>query len=156
MEIKEDHVLIIDKDLIEKLEQVGATIVDGKLSLLEAVYFSEKGLLEKKDEITEAAKKEDELSEEKYLVLKDLRNKGYVARLSLKGNEYFRVGRKGMRLGEDRTAYVVKVVPQDWKTDVEGIRKMLEFSGKVRKSLIVAIVEEGRISYVTMGRTKFE
>jgi len=156
MEIKEDHILITDKSLIEKLEQVGATIVDGKLPLLEAVYFSEKGLLENKEKIMEAAEKEDLLAHKKYLVLKDLRDKGYVARLSLKGNEYFRVGRKGMRLGEDRTAYVVKVVPPDWKTDVEGIRKMLEFSGKVRKSLIIAIVDEERISYVTMGRTKFE
>jgi len=155
MEIKEDYILISDKTLIEKLERVGATVVDGKLPLLEALYFSEKGLLENKEKIKKTAKKE-EMADEKYLVLKDLRDKGYVARVSLRGNEYFRVGRKGMRVGEDRTAYVVKVVSPDWKTDVKGIRKMLEFSGKIRKSLVIAVVDDEKISYITMGRTRFD
>ncbi len=157
-----DFITISDKTIILKLKQVGAWVEDEdenelKLPLLEALYFTEKGVLKENfEDLMERVKKTDKLAEERYAILKYLRNNGYITRVSLDTTEFFRVYQKGFRPGEDRTKYVLKVVPDDWHPKLDEITKALEFSGNVRKELIFAYTDGKKINFVKIGRTNFD
>ncbi len=156
----ENFILISDKDTIAKLKNVGAWVVEGeelKLPLLEAAYFAEKGVLKDKfDDLMKRLKKSDKLAEDKYFVLKFIRNNGYITRVSLDTTEFFRVYQKGFRPGEDRTKYVLKVVPKDWHPKMDDIREALEFSGNIRKELVLAYVTDKKINFMKIARTSFD
>ena len=157
---EENFITITDREAIEKLRQLGAWVEDEKelkLPLLEAIYFAEKGVIkESTEELLKKLKKADKLAEDKYAILKHLRNNGYITRLSLDYGEFFRVYQKGFRPNEDRTKYVVKVVPKDWQPKLDEIKEALEFSGNVRKELIFAYIDEKKIGFIKMGRTNFD
>ena len=72
--------------------------------------------------------------------------------------DFIRVHQKGLRAGEDRTKYVVLVVPKEWTTDLKGINKLFEASGKLRKELILAYVygNDNAVKFIRMGRAIFE
>ncbi|MDO8553488.1 MAG: hypothetical protein Q7S22_01670 [Candidatus Micrarchaeota archaeon] len=153
-------ITITDKDIIAKLKNVGAWVIEEeelKLPLLEAAYFAEKGVLKENfDELMKRLKKEDKLAEEKYAILKYLRNNGYITRVSLDTTEFFRVYQKGFRPGEDRTKYVLKVIPKDWHPKMDEIREALEFSGNIRKELVFAYLDQKKINFIKMARTSFD
>lgn len=156
----ENFIVISDKEIIQKLKQVGAWVENEeelKLPLLEALYFTEKKVLDKNfDELMKKLNEDDPLAEDRYIVLRYLRNNGYITRVSLDTVEFFRVYQKGFRPGEDRTKYIVKVVPKDWNPKLDEIKSALEFSGNLRKELIFAYVEGKAVRFMKMGRTNFE
>jgi tRNA splicing endonuclease len=159
-ELKADHVLIKEKSLILLLRNLGAAVEEGKsakVPLIEAAYFASKRKLPfTADEIIEKAKKKDPLAKEKCQVIDHLRSRGYITRVSLDSSEYLRLHRKGFRPGEDRTYYIVKVVDKDWSMDCADIQEALDFAGKLRKELVLAIVDGKRIRFIKLGRINFE
>lgn len=134
-------------------EPVGDKI---QYSLSEAMFLAEKGKMEiisrnkkiSKKDLINKFRKIDKKIQIKYLVFKDLREKGYVVKTALKFGAEFRVYEKGSRPGKKHAKWIVF-------TDHES--KTLtwhEFSAKNRiahstkKNLLLAIVdEESDISY---------
>ncbi len=136
-----------DSGKIEKLELLGAGVREGdvlKLPLLEAAYFEGKGFLgsgKSEKELIGLVLEKDALAKEKFEVLKYLRDRGYILRLGPQDeggvSEFMRVYRKGIRIGEDRTESVIKVLREGEKPELVAD---LEKAGKMRKALVYAFV----------------
>lgn len=158
--LTDDFVIIKDKPLILLLRNIGAAVEEGKsakIPLIEAAYLADKRKLPfTKEEILERAKKKDALAEKKYKVINHLRSKGYITRVSLDTTEFLRLHRKGFRPGEDRTYYLLKVVEEDWSANISELREALDFAGRLRKELVIAVVKGNRPFFMKISRTNFE
>ena len=159
-ELTDRFVVIRDKPLILLLRNIGAAVEEGKeakIPLIEAAYFAEKGKLPfTKDEILALASKSDPLANDKYVVIEHLRSRGYITRVSLDTDEFLRLHRKGFRPGEDRTYYLVKVVSEAWVPKPGELDEALDFAGKLRKELVIAVVRANRPRFIKLGRANFE
>jgi len=134
-------------------EPVGEKI---QYTLSEALFLVEKGKMEifsrnkkiHKKELINKFRRIDKKIQIKYLVFKDLRERGYIVKTALKFGAEFRVYDKGSKPGKKHAKWIVF-------TDHESKRLTWhEFSAKNRiahstkKNLLLAIVdEEGDISY---------
>jgi tRNA splicing endonuclease len=122
---------------------LGAGVKEGdvlKLPLLEAAYFAGKGFLDcgkSAEELLRVVQEGDELAGEKFGVLKHLRDRGYILRIGEGKSEFMRVYRKGIRIGEDRTESVLKVLREGEKPELVAD---LEKAGRMRKALVYAFV----------------
>ncbi|HID72641.1 TPA: hypothetical protein EYP38_01755 [Candidatus Micrarchaeota archaeon] len=160
--IDKDFVTVKDRKLILKLRGLGAGVEDAeetKLSFLEAAFFADINVLPlKKDELLKSAKKSDKLADEKYFVIKYLRERGYIVRPSLDGSPYLRLHRKGFRPGEDRTYYLIEVVKKNWKAEPDELFASLEFAGRLRKELVIAVVDTKaeKPRFIKFGRMTIE
>lgn len=163
IEIAESILVIRDPKLILKLRSLGggAESEDGKenqITFLEAAFFAERRVIPIEfKKLMELAKKKDKLAEERYAVLKYLREQGYITKPSLDGSPYLRLYRKGFRPGEDRTYSLIYVVDDKWKADAKELAEMVGFAGRLRKECIIAIVKgEEEPKFLKLGRTNFE
>ncbi len=162
MEFGPDYLVIRQKPLILKLRSLGAGVEESdetKITYLEAAYFAERNVLPlKKDELLERASKNDPLAQDKFAVIKYLRDRGYIVRPSLDGTDFLRLHRKGYRPGEDKTYYLIQVVRKGWSCSAEGLMPSLETAGKLRKELAIAIVDPGFDAplFIKFGRMNFE
>ncbi len=160
MKQNEKYLEISDRNAIEHIISLGAGIEEGghaKLPLLEAAYFAEKNVLAMdKDELLSKARALDPLADDKYLILKFLRDRGYITRVSLDTDDYFRVHQKGIRPNEDRTEYVLFVVPPSWTGSLGDIRKSLAVAGRLRKELIIGYVEKNEPQFLKVSRKTFD
>lgn len=146
--------LIEDEKKVRRLVLLGAMEEDGKIRLpyLEAAYFAEKGEIDgNAEEFLSLAEKSDPLAPEKYLVLKQLRDTGFIVRCG-ESADLLRVYKKGIRVGEDRTMYLVRVLR---KSETPDLRSDLKLAGKMRKELVYAFVGE-KIEFVKAMRVNFE
>ncbi len=145
MIFKDNYLVITDKPLILKLRSLGAGVEEAdetKITLLEAAYFADRGVLPMdKEKIFLEAAKTDSLYKERFFVIKHLRDRGYIVRPSLDGSPYLRLHRKGYRPGEDKTYYLIHVVPKDWSATTEELMPHLVTAGKLRKELTMAVVD---------------
>jgi len=125
-------------------------------TISESLFLVEKGKMEifsrnkkiSKKELINKFRRIDKKIQIKYLVFKDLRERGYIVKTALKFGAEFRVYDKGSKPGKKHAKWIVF-------TDHESKRLTWhEFSAKNRiahstkKNLLLAIVdEEGDISY---------
>ena len=160
IEYTDDFAIIRQKPLILKLRSLVAGVEEGeetKITYLEAAYFADRGvLLVPKDDLLKRAAKKDKLYMEKFIVMKYLRDRGYIVRPSLDGTPYLRLHRKGYRPGEDKTYYLLEVVPKGWKASVETLLPSLEAAGRLRKELAIAIMDGNEPKFLKFGRMNFE
>ena len=160
IEFAEDFLIIKDKQLILKLRSLGAGVEEAeetKITYLEAAYFADRGVLPvEKEKLLEHVKEDH--AKEKYFVIKYLRDCGYIVRPSLDGTGFLRLHRKGYRPGEDKTYYLLQVVPKDWKASTEALMPALETAGRLRKELAIAIVdpEQEKPFFIKFARMTFE
>jgi tRNA-intron endonuclease len=127
-----------------------------KYSLFEAYYLLEKNKIEiyfknkllNNEEVLKKFSKLDKRFNIKYLVFRDLKDKGYILKTGLKFGADFRVYEKIKDVKESHSKWILYV---DYET---SILKLSEFSSKnrvahsINKNLLFAIVdEEGDISY---------
>lgn len=159
-ETTDDFVIIRKKDLILKLRSLGAGVEEAdetRLALLEAAYFADRGVLPmEKAALLKRALAKDGLAMEKYAVIKQLRDAGYIVRPSLDGTPFLRLHRKGLRPGEDKTYCLIDVVPKGWKASAESLLPRLETAGKLRKELAIAIVDGEKVTFIKFARVAFE
>jgi len=138
-------------------------VVNGKLflSLVEAAYLLEKEWIkvfngEKEltlEEIFELGRKKDEQFDLKFLVYKDLRNRGYTVKTALKYGSHFRVYRKGM---EDHADWLIWVVNESQRMYPNELTARVRVAHGVRKKMVLAVVDEDNdVVYYQVGRIKF-
>ncbi|RLG86406.1 MAG: tRNA-intron lyase [Thermoprotei archaeon] len=118
-----------------------------ELSLLEALYLCEKGVLEliknnktmTCEELLTYACMLSPLFKEHYIVYKDLREKGYIVRSGMKFGADFAVYEKGP--GYEHAPYLVTVMKLTDNIDPIEIVSAGRVSHSVRKRLIIALVD---------------
>lgn len=147
---------LIEKGYGEKKE--GLLVLD----LREALYLVEKGKIELKDEkdceynfeklLKYAAAKESKFYT-KYVVYKDLREKGYCPKTGFKFGFNFRIYPKGKNVGEAHTEFVVQVSTQDSSMTMPELSRMVRMSQTLNTELVVAVVDsEDDINYYKFER----
>ena len=128
-----------------------------KLSLLEALYLEEKGILEVETldgRRVERQMLEDILNSKRrfpllYTVYKDLREKGLIVRPGMRFGADFAVYRLGP--GIDHAPFVVHVVEPDEEIDPVDLVRAGRVSHSVRKTFVIAYpAASGRVKYIAL------
>ncbi|MFW9971389.1 MAG: tRNA-intron lyase [Candidatus Odinarchaeota archaeon] len=117
-----------------------------ELSLIEAYYLLEKDEItiydvkEKKfidtKEFYEIAKKTHHKFEEKFVIYKDLRERGYIPRPGLKFGADFVVYKKGP--GLEHSLFMVQVLPHDSEISAVDMVRAGRLATSVRKKFVIA------------------
>jgi len=159
-------VIVGDGDTKSQLKERGFGEMEGRrlvLSLIEALYLSDTDKLEvmkgkkklsDEDLIKEGTKAEKEFYN-KYLVYKDLRERGLLVRTGLKFGTDFRIYERGKKLGSSHSKTLVHVVPEEYKCSFPELARSIRLATNVNKKMIYAIVdEEADITYYLLDRYK--
>ena len=136
-------------------------IKEGKIyySVLEAIFLLEKGKIDvyqfinkkkkiSKDELINRARKNDNKIFQKYIVFKDLREKGYIVKTALKFGAEFRVYDKGQKPGKEHAKWLLFTDNESAKLSWQDFSAKNRVAHSTRKNLLIAIIdEEGDIIY---------
>lgn len=118
------------------------------LSLIEACYLQEKGRLNIYEDDTECTTGYliDLIKQEglygKYVVFRDLKNRGYVIKTGFKYGSEFRLYERGGGPGEGHSDYLVKIIFENYDIKALDFASYLRVSHGVNKKLLLAIVDE--------------
>ncbi|MEM0043500.1 MAG: tRNA-intron lyase [Sulfolobales archaeon] len=132
-----------------------------EISLLESLYICEKGiaipLLNLKkiscEDLRQYAASQDPRFRETYQVFRDLRDRGFIVRSGMKYGVDFTVYEKGP--GMEHAPYLVQVMKYDEQINPIYIVRVGRLSHSVRKTLIIAVVYDSTIKYISFGWIKF-
>ena len=84
----------------------------------------------------------------KYLVFKDLRQKGYIVKSALKFGAEFRVYEKGKKINESHSKWICFPVAENKQMTWQDFSAKNRVAHSTKKNLLIAIAdEEGDISY---------
>lgn len=137
-------------------EPVGEKI---QYSSYEAIFLIEKKKMELihqkknllKEDLLNRFKKKDKKIETKYIVFKDLREKGYIVKTALKFGAEFRVYEKGHHPGKKHAKWILFTDDETKKLSWHEFASKNRVAHSTRKKLLIAIVdsERGIIYYET-------
>ena len=134
-------------------EPVGEKI---QYTLAEALFLVGKNKMEifsrnkkiSKKELMNKFRRIDKKIQIKYLVFKDLRERGYIVKTALKFGAEFRVYEKGSRPGKKHAKWIVFTDHESKKLTWHEFSAKNRIAHSTKKNLLLAIVdEEGDISY---------
>lgn len=160
----ENKVIVEDKKTRDQLIQKGFGEKEEKkliLDLKEALYLLGKKKLEVKQKgkkisfkkLLELADSLEEKFYTKFLVFKDLRERGFVVKTGLKFGFPFRVYPRGKKVGEEHTQWVINVVTQDDQFSIIETSRMVRLAGNLNTVLLMAVVDsENDINYYEIRR----
>ncbi|HLD12563.1 MAG TPA: tRNA-intron lyase [Candidatus Nanoarchaeia archaeon] len=132
-------------------------------ALVEALYLIEKEKLTlaegKKtidfDTFVKKARKEEPNLWLRYVVYRDLRNRGYIVKTALKFGADFRVYDKGIKPGEDHAKWIIYPVHEGSTTTWYEFSAKNRVAHSTRKRLLIAITdEEDDVTYYEIKWTK--
>lgn len=135
-----------------------------QLSLTEALYLQEKGkitILDKKnqdkiislDEMRELIQDKDLIY--RYMVYRDLRNRGYIVKTGFKYGSEFRLYERGKSPGDGHSDFVVKVVTENQDISVLDFSSYVRVAHGVNKKLLLAVVDDEQdITYYNVEWTR--
>ena len=140
-------------------------LVDGKIQyyLVEALYLVEKGKLTvkedkkaiKKDDLIKLSQKLDKDFWIKYVVFRDMRNRGYIVKTALKFGADFRVYDRGIKPGDDHAKWILFPVSESKSLTWYTFSAMNRVAHSTRKNLLVGIVDaESSVTYYNIEWTK--
>lgn len=118
------------------------------LSLIEACYLLEKGRLEIYEDDVECSAGYiiDILKEQdiygKYLVYRDLKDRGFVIKTGFKYGSDFRLYNRGRGPGKGHSDYLVKVVFESYDINALDFASYVRVSHGVNKKFLLAIVDD--------------
>jgi len=138
---------------------------EGKIfySYPEALYLLEKGKLEIKqsgkkvtfDKLLAELKKEDSRIETKYVVFRDMRDRGYVVKTALKFGAEFRIYDKGKQPGEVHARWILYPVKEHDTTTWQDFSAKNRVAHSTKKNLLIGIVDDERdVTYYEISWTK--
>ena len=118
------------------------------LSLIEACYLQEKGRLNIYEDDVKCSVgylidllKEEELYG-KYVVYRDLKDRGYVIKTGFKYGTEFRLYNRGGGPGQRHSDYLVKIISENYDINALDFASYVRVSHGVNKKLLLAIVDE--------------
>lgn len=119
-----------------------------QLSLIEGCYLLEKNRLNifKDDEKLDVAYFIDLLKSKdlysKYIVYRDLKDRGYVIKTGFKYGSEFRLYDRGRSPGKGHSDYLVKVIFENYDINALDFASYVRIAHGVNKKLLLAIVDE--------------
>ncbi len=133
------------------------------LSPEEAIYLSEKrkdfSIVDEDNnqvDYTDLMKffsKKDKDFPKKYLVYKNLKERGYVVKTGFKFGTHFRVYPRGIKPGEGHSTWLVHVIDESHKCGFTEISRSVRLAQNVKKKMVFAVVDkEGDITYYKIER----
>lgn len=157
-----DSIFAGERILVEKSDDAnelynharyGILLEDGKLqlSLLEALYLLEKGrvniLTSAKRKLSfenflKRAKKLEPTFWIRYVVFKDMRNRGYIVKTALKFGADFRIYDRGIKPGEDHARWVVYPVHEGSTLTWYDFAAKNRVAHSTKKRLLMAVVDD--------------
>lgn len=146
----------ISSNTKEAMELYGTSrfgeLIEGKIlySLVEALFLAEKGKLEvyqkkkklKFDELMYKALEIDKRIGIKYIVFKNMRNRGYIIKTALKFGAEFRVYDRGKKPGEKHARWILYPVHESSELTWHEFAAKNRVAHSTRKNLLIAIVDE--------------
>jgi len=158
-----ERVVVWDKECAEKLFNLGyyGKLRDNRLelSLFEAFYLVEKNLLEvrlenralTKSEFLQLCKKLDHRFYFRYIVYKDLKDKGYPVKTGLKFGCDFRVYEKGVhplkrgkKSEREHTRWVIFCVPEGFTFSFQELARAVRLAHNIRAEMLWAVVTKDK------------
>jgi tRNA-intron endonuclease len=131
------------------------------LSLIEAMYLLEKGRfnLFQEGEAIEPGHLRSLIREKglngKYVVFRDLKDRGYIIKAGFKYGSEFRLYERGNVPGEGHSEYLVKIIYEYEDLKVSDISSYARVAHGVKKSLLLAVIDEdGDITYYKLKWTR--
>lgn len=125
---------------------------EGKIiySFFEALYLLEKGKIDviegkKKlnfEKFIEKLKELDKRIQIKYIVFKDMRNRGYIIKTALKFGAEFRVYDKGKKPGEEHAKWILYPVRESDMLTWHEFAAKNRVAHSTKKNLLIGIVDE--------------
>lgn len=162
--LTEKGVKITREQVIEELKAKGYGTSEDKelmLNFCEALYLSDKGFLEVKDEkgtqlafdeLLRISEKTDENSWAKYLIYRDLRSRGYVVREGFGLGVDFRVYERG-EYGKDTAKYLILSLQEGKPITLEDLTQTMKQCQSLKKELILAVMSRrGEIVYYSVSQ----
>jgi tRNA-intron endonuclease len=166
--LAEKGVVIADQSSIDALNSRGYGTLENKvftLTFYEALYLTDKGMLEVKDEKGKTADFQsllhcyegvNENAWVSYMVYRDLRSRGYVAREGFGGGTDFRVYERG-GYGKDTAPYLVLSTQEGKPLAINGLADAMQQCQSQKKELILAVMNRrGEIVYYSVSQLAFK
>jgi tRNA-intron endonuclease len=155
-ELISDKVIVRDEKKANSLHAKGSIGLLKKgeleLSLVEAFYLIQKNKIElpktSEHAFIKKAVRKDKRFRLRHAVFKDLRDKGYVIKTALKYGFDYRVYDKGVKPGKAHAKWLIVCYDENERTTWKEYSKTMRVAHSVRKSAIIAVVDdEGDVTY---------
>lgn len=166
--LTEKGVLVTEQSNIDALSSRGYGTLENKvftLTLYEALYLLDKGMLEIKGEKGKAAdfqsllhryEAQNENAWVNYLVYRDLRSRGYVVREGFGGGIDFRIYERGA-YGKDTAPYLVLSTQEGKPLAINDLASALQQCQSQKKELTLAVMNRrGEIVYYSVSQLTFK
>ncbi len=173
-ELKKIEALLREKDIlvsseeaevIERLSSRGYGVSENEkltLSFYEALFLLSKGIIEIKDEKTKKKIDFETLLQRyqsfeknawvKYLIYRDLRSRGYVAREGFGLGIDFRVYERG-EYGKETATYLLFGIQEGQPVSVEELARALKYVQSLKKKLVLAVLNRrGEVVYYSLSQ----
>lgn len=162
--------VIVSKGYDDLLQRGFGKLLDKTLevSLAEALYLLEKTRLSVKQgkklidfrQLLDFGVANDPRLHEKYIVYKDLRDRGFLVKTGFKFGCDFRVYQRGVSLKkgpkapEEHTKWVVYTVPEDFTCSFQELSRAVRLAHSIRAKMLWAIVDnESNVTYYSIMRS---
>jgi tRNA-intron endonuclease len=165
-ELANGNVLISDERAIDELARKGYGDKDGKKYLLksyEALYLlhgskmtvRRKGQTVSFDRLVDIALKKDSEAWTRFLIYRDLRSRGYVAKEGFGFGVDFRVYERG-DFGNKSAKYVVFGINEGTNMVVDKLNETIEQIAHMGKEPVIAVIERrGEVIYYKVSKMRF-
>ncbi len=125
---------------------------DGKViySIYEALYLLEKGKLEVKDgrkivkfeKLIELARVKDSQIRTRFIVFRNMRNRGFIVKTALKFGAEFRVYDRGVKPGQDHAKWILFPVSENSQLTWHDFSAKNRVAHSTKKNLLIGVVDE--------------
>ena len=160
--------MVGDQSSIDALTSRGYGTLEDKvftLTFFEALYLVDKGMLEVKDEngkvvdfqsLLHCYEAQNENAWVSYLVYRDLRSRGYVAREGFGAGIDFRMYERG-EYGKDTAPYLVMSIQEGKPLGIDELADALQQCQSQKKELTLAVMNRrGEIVYYSVSQLTFK
>jgi len=165
-ELVDGKVLVSDEKAIDELAKKGYGEKEGKKYLLrfyEALYllYANKITIKHKnssldfDKLVDISLKHDSGAWTRFLIYRDLKSRGYVAKEGFGFGVDFRVYERG-EYGNKSAKYVVFGINEGTKIQISKLNDAIEQIGRMGKEAVIAVIERrGEVIYYKVSKMKF-
>ncbi len=163
--LKENGIAVSSSEDIAGLSMRGYGVSENEtltLTFYEALFLLGKGIIEVKDEKTGEAvgfqdllkrfQSVDENAWVRYLIYRDLRSRGYVAREGFGLGIDFRVYERG-EYGKETAEYLIFGIQEGQPVTVEELARALRYVQSLKKELVLAVINRrGEVVYYSLSK----
>ena len=132
-----------------------------ELSLIEALYLMENKRLDiyKDDKKCDMTFMLDLIKQKglhgKYIVYRDLKDRGYIIKTGFKYGSEFRLYQRGLAPGKGHSNYLVKVLYEEYEINALDFSSYVRVAHGVNKNLLLAVVDDDHdITYYNVEWTR--